>query len=582
MRQQLLQHELVAAQLALQVGRLVVLGFDAVGPHARDLCQKAGRGAGHVGVVGATEAGFGVSQAVAVQQFTLVAFQQVFQRGLPPGELQLGRDNFGRYLTGVQVIQQLGQAAFVKLLLERVTFGQGHEQDAVVHEGVQAGVQNVQVGAHKVGAVDCIGKHDTQARQLGHQGVQGVGQLIQVLRNLRGAGCLDMANPLGTFGLHNLELFVQIPDVHAGQDVLLRRATQAGALHTAHLDAVLATPRTGGGCGNQIGHGAVVHIGAETLKRLANAHQDRQLRLPLGNRAARAQAQHGGHTVHGLAQIQQGGLQGNDQGVGLRGLLVIDQAGAVPRRGARGRGESVNLAQAHELGAHLIAFQEGVQHGAVEAHAGGRAVLGCGQLGQTLQGGVHRNLPVWVLREQSAGVVDEGLAGGAQFLVEVLGVRLLGTFVAYDGADKFGSLRLRIVFGQQVVAQAVDAGALEQGRELGERRTLLAHHEHGFAAADEGGGNIHGGAQRLGAGGRGHSEGETAHRGVDNVLGVCVRVEQEHLLGGVALVQGLLQVVGVQLARLHAGHLQRRHVTHERGDGGVGQLAQAFLQVGKG
>ena len=40
--------------------------------------------------------------------------------------------------------------------------------------------------------------------------------------------------------------------------------------------------------------------------------------------------------------------------------------------------------------------------------------------------------------------------------------------------------------------------------------------------------------------------------------------------------------MGVQLARLDAGHLQRRQVTNQRGDGGVGQLAEAFLQVGKG
>ena len=40
--------------------------------------------------------------------------------------------------------------------------------------------------------------------------------------------------------------------------------------------------------------------------------------------------------------------------------------------------------------------------------------------------------------------------------------------------------------------------------------------------------------------------------------------------------------MGVELARLHAGNLQCRQVTHQRGDGGVRQLAQAFLQVSKG
>ena len=272
-----------------------------------------------------------------------------------------------------------------------------------------------------------------------------------------------MANPLGAFGLHNLELFVQIPDVHTGQDVFLRGAAQAGTLHTAHLDTVLATPCTRCGCGNQIGHGTVVHIGTETLKRLTDAHQNRQLRLPLGNRTARAQTQHGAHAVHGLTQVQQGGLQGNDQGVGLSGLLVIDQASAIPRRGARGSRKPVNLTQAHQLGTHLVTLQERVQHGAVKAHAGSRAVLGCGQLSQTLQGGVHRNLPLRVLGQQGVGVVDKSLAGGAQFFVEVLGVWFLGALVAHNRANEFGALSLRVVFGQQVVAQTIDTGAVKQG-----------------------------------------------------------------------------------------------------------------------
>ena len=60
-------------------------------------------------------------------------------------------------------------------------------------------------------------------------------------------------------------------------------------------------------------------------------------------------------------------------------------------------------------------------------------------------------------------MVDKSLAGGAQFVVEVLGVWFLGAFVTDDGADKFGALTLRVVFGQQVVAQAIDTGAVEQG-----------------------------------------------------------------------------------------------------------------------
>ena len=310
--------------------------------------------------------------------------QQELQGRLPPGKLQLSGNNLGRNLTRIQVIKQLRQAALTQLLSQGVTLRQGHEQHAVRHEGVQASVQCVQVGAHEVGALNGIRKNNTQTRQLRHQGVQGGSQLIQVLRNLRGAGRLNVANPLGTLSLNNLQLLVQVTDIHAGQDVLLSRAAQAGTLHTAHLDAVLTAPRAGGSRRNQVGYRAVVDVRAETLERLTDAHQNRQLRLPLGDGAAAAQTQHGAGAVHRLAQVQQGGLEGNDQGVRLGGFLVIDQAGTVPRGGTRSRRKTVNLAQAYQVGAHLLTLHERVEHGAVKTHAGCRAVLGGGQLSQTL------------------------------------------------------------------------------------------------------------------------------------------------------------------------------------------------------
>ena len=382
--QQLLEHELVAAQLALQVRRLVVYGFNALGPHTRSLRQQTRRGAGHMGVVGTAETGLRIAQAVAVQQLTLVMLQQELQGRLPPGKLQLSGNNLGRNLTRIQVIEQLRQAALTQLLGQSVTLRQGHEQHAVRHEGVQARIQSIQVGAHEVGTLDGVSQDNAQTRQLRHQGVQGGSQLIQVLRNLRGAGRLNVANPLGTLSLNNLQLLVQVTDIHAGQDVLLRRAAQAGTLHTAHLDAVLTAPRTGCSRSNQVGHRAVVDIRAETLERLADAHQNRQLRLPLRDGAAAAQTQHGAGLVHRFTQVQQGGLEGNDQGVRLGGFLVIDQAGTVPRGGTRCRRKTVNLAQAHQLGAHLLTLHERVEHGAVKTHAGCRAVLGGGQLSQTL------------------------------------------------------------------------------------------------------------------------------------------------------------------------------------------------------
>ena len=179
-------------------------------------------------------------------------------------------------------------------------------------------------------------------------------------------------------------------------------------------------------------------------------------------------------------------------------------------------------------------------------------------------------------------MVEQGGASRDELFVQVLRVRLFGALIAHNRANEFGALSLRIVLGKQVVAQALDAGALEQRRELGKGGALLAHDEHGLTAPHQCRSNVHGGAQRLGAGCRGDSEGETADRGVDNLLGVRVSVQQEHFLCRVALIQGLLQVVRVQLTRLHSGYLQRRQVTNQRSDGGVRQLAQAFLQVSKG
>ena len=345
-----------------------------------------------------------------------------------------------------------------------------------------------------------------------------------------------MANPLGALRLDHLQLLVQVTNIHARKDVLLRRAAQTRTLHTAHLDAVLTAPRTRGGRRNQVGHRAVVNIRAETLERLADAHQNRQLRLPLGDGTTRAQTQHSTGVVHRLTQVQQGRLEGNDQGVCLCGFLIIDQAGAVPRGGTRSRRKTINLTQTHQLGTHLLTLHERIEHGAVKTHAGCRAVLGGGQLSQTLQRRVDRNLPVRVLVQQGTSVVEQRGTGRHELFVQVLRVRLFGALITHDCANELGALSLSIVLGKQIVAQALNAGALEQRREFSEGGALLAHHEHGLTATHQGGCNVHGGTQRLGAGRRSDGEGESANRGVDNFLGVRVRIQQEHFLCRVTLI----------------------------------------------
>ena len=58
-------------------------------------------------------------------------------------------------------------------------------------------------------------------------------------------------------------------------------------------------------------------------------------------------------------------------------------------------------------------------------------------------------------------MVEQRGAGRDELFVQVLGVRFFGTLIAHNGANEFGALSLRIVLGKQVVAQALDAGALE-------------------------------------------------------------------------------------------------------------------------
>ena len=58
-------------------------------------------------------------------------------------------------------------------------------------------------------------------------------------------------------------------------------------------------------------------------------------------------------------------------------------------------------------------------------------------------------------------MVEQGGAGRDELFVQVFRVRLFGALIAHNRANEFGALSLRIVLGKQVVAQALDAGALE-------------------------------------------------------------------------------------------------------------------------
>ena len=60
-------------------------------------------------------------------------------------------------------------------------------------------------------------------------------------------------------------------------------------------------------------------------------------------------------------------------------------------------------------------------------------------------------------------MVEQRGTGRHEFFVQVLGVRLFGALIAHDCANELGALSLSIVLSKQVVAQALNAGAVEQG-----------------------------------------------------------------------------------------------------------------------
>ena len=58
-------------------------------------------------------------------------------------------------------------------------------------------------------------------------------------------------------------------------------------------------------------------------------------------------------------------------------------------------------------------------------------------------------------------MVEQRGTGRHELFVQVLRVRLFRTLIAHNRANELGALSLSIVLGKQVVAQALNAGALE-------------------------------------------------------------------------------------------------------------------------
>ena len=58
-------------------------------------------------------------------------------------------------------------------------------------------------------------------------------------------------------------------------------------------------------------------------------------------------------------------------------------------------------------------------------------------------------------------MVEQRGTGRHELFVQVLRVRLFRTLIAHNRANELGALSLSIVLGEQVVAQALNASALE-------------------------------------------------------------------------------------------------------------------------
>ena len=58
-------------------------------------------------------------------------------------------------------------------------------------------------------------------------------------------------------------------------------------------------------------------------------------------------------------------------------------------------------------------------------------------------------------------MVEQRGTGRHKLFVQVLRVRFFRTLIAHNRANELGALSLSVMFGKQIVAQALNAGAFE-------------------------------------------------------------------------------------------------------------------------
>ena len=270
--------------------------------------------------------------------------------------------------------------------------------------------------------------------------------------------------------------------------------------------------------------------------------------------------------------------------MGLAGLVVVDEPGAVPRT-RQGLGvEGTQSGGALQLFLHLGTVGHGVEHRAPEAHGRLRAGFACGQLSQGLHGLIGRGLPARTHRVQGFLVAAQLVARQREDVVKLVEARLLGAFVAGDGAHE----ALRDVVVAQVRPQRQDqrikAQTIPGAGECGQCGAGFAQHQDTFVAVHE---RTHGGHHRVdrgGAHGCAHHKAFALFCEVHHLLLALVQIGQRQFLGGVAVVQGLGKVLerGNHGELAHFTVLQARKISYECRTSGNLLVRGTFVQVREG
>ena len=557
-----------------QHGRVRAIGAQRLPPARGQRGGEPGAAALEMGAVQVAEPALDLRQVRAAHHGQeVVPGDHRLERGLPPRQLELGGQGLGGHLAVAQVLEQLRQAVVAQAVQHEGALGQRGQGVAVRHEPVDGGHEVVHVAlvqrplGHGLRGEDAL----EPAQVLAHL-ADVAHHVLALVRHLRGRARLGgVAVPVLQDGGGVHEGAVQVRGLHARADRVLRRAAQAGPGHRGHLDQVEAPPRAGGGRRDQLGHVEGEHLGGELGEGAGHTAVEVRLLRPAGHRALGAQAGLGGGGVHGAPGGVQGGRQLVGQLRGGLGLLHVAHAGAEPAALGGGGGERAELPGAHELLAHGLPVHGGVQHGALEAHGGGRRRLEPGQGGQGLHRLERRAAPAGADVVQRADVLLQPAPPFGQRGLVPGGVGVHGPLGAQDGLHELAAEQLGVRVGGHIQRDRAQVRLLEAVEHVGQGGGALGHDQHAPALPGQACGQGGGGLGLPGAGGGRHHEG-LPRRGV-----------LEHArLGGVDVQDEALVGRGDVVLRGRARGLQRRRARHHAGAGVVQGLHDRQILEGGG